>query len=418
MWINLQISLLNFDIYYIIYVIIIGDNMKKQKKDIVEKLSKKIEENKTKVKTKKEQENLNAKNDKQSLFSKILNNKNVKKAIGVIEAIIYIVCIIAVIFANVYAPIYIHMIPLLFILGIVGKLAYDRPIITTVFGFLVSICAVYTSGVKNIPQNLLISAVMAMYIALGELCAFSFKKSYEYLKKKSKRISKRGVFTYCICIIIFFVSIGLYNYTNSNYFVFKKNSQRLNEYLNTNYNDKEFEIVDAKYNFIGQKSFVYEVKDKNVGRSYKFIVSLDEKYQIDDGYIKFQNANREKKANEKLITYFKNNNLKEKYPNIKIGVLLNEVDNLELEILKEVEDVTDENTLEFSKQVAGVLNDIKYFEYFNEFEQIIINLKDKQNVTESLISYLFIERYLDNESLDITKDYDYIYQSLNVEYID
>lgn len=408
--------------------------MGKQKKDIVEKLNKKIEENKKYIKDKEEKEQKNKidetkKGEKSEIVdeknikeknkkSKGIKNKTLKRVLEFVEAFVYIICIIVVIFANLYGPIYIQMIPLLFILGIVGKLVYDRPVITTVFGMLVAICAVYITGVKDISQNLIISAWAATYIALGEVCGLLVKKSYKYMKKKTKRTSIKAILSYFLLVVIFVVSLGIYDYTNSNYFELEKSRQRLNEYLAKNYDEKEFEIVDINYNFLGEKSFTFELKEKEEDRVYEFIVSKDEKFEISDGYIKFETANKEKNANEKLIKFLKDNKLNEKYKNVKVGVMLNEIDNFELEIIKEEETITEENTLEFSKQIALVINDVRDFEYFKDFEQIIISLRCKDDSSKNLTSYLYTERYLNNSDLDITKDYEYIKKALNVEYID
>lgn len=403
--------------------------MGKQKKDIVQKLNKKIEESKKSLDVKKKEnekkenlkENKNIKNnnsDNNSKKEQKIKNKTLKRVLEFTEAFIYIICIIVVIFANFYAPIYVQMIPLLFILGIVGKIVYDRPITTTVFGMLVAICAVYTTGVKNILQILLISGCMAIYIALGEVCGVVLKKSYLFFKKKSKRLTKKAIFFYFVLVITFSVSLVVYNYTNSNFFELNKVKQRLYSYFSENYTNKNFEIVDINYNYLGEKSFSFKVKEKSNERVYEFIVSKDEKFDIVDGYIKHEKANKEKNANEKLIRFFRENTLNEKYKDIEVGIKLNEVDNFELEIIKEEENITDENTLEFAKKVAFVLNDIKEFEYFKEFEQIIISLRSKENSNKNLTSYLYIERYLNNNFLDITKDYEYIKKALDVEYID
>ena len=102
---------------------------------------------------------------------------------------------------------------------------------------------------------------------------------------------------------------------------------------------------------------------------------------------------------------------------MKLKLKLNETDNLEFEITKEVEKVDEDSVLEFSKRVASVISDVKKFEYFRKLEQIRISLKNVKNVNETLTSYLYIDRYLNNDNLSIEKDYSYIQKSLNEEYI-
>lgn len=387
--------------------------MSKQKKDIVQQLNKKIEKTKGKIEKKnKKLEIREAKINEKSKKSKILKN-----IVGYIEAIIYITCIIAVIFANLYGSIYIQMIPMLFVLGIVGKIAYNRPVSTTIFGMVVAVCALYITGVTGIYQNLLLSFCMAIYIALGEICAYIFEKLIKYIKNKKDRFGKKTVFSFCFLVITLTVTLSIHNYTNSNIFEYRNVKKRLENYFVENYKDKNFKITSVKYNFLGEKTFNFDVREIPDTRIYNFVVSKSEKFEIEDGYLKYEKANKEKNANAKLIKYLKDNNLNEKYKDMKLQMKLNEIDNFEFEIIKDVETINEDNVLEFSKKVALVINDLKNFEYFKQLEQIVISLKNTKNTNETLTSYLYIERYLNNDNLNIEKDYIYIQKSLNEEYI-
>lgn len=389
--------------------------MKKQKKDIVKKLSKKIE--KTKVNIKSKEEKQRKKEEKQQKRKK---NKVLIKTIELVETIVYILAIIIAIFANLYGNIYIQMIPILFILGIVGKIVFNRPVTTTVFGMIVAVCAVYITGIRSIPKNLIISSWMAAYIALGELCAFAFSKSWYYIKKK-KSSSKEACGSYLLLIITLIVSIGVYNYTNSNIFDLQKARKRLDNYLVQNYSDSMFRVSNVRYNFLGEKSFEFYMENIKDGKIYNFLVSKDEKYDIDDGYNKLRNINKEKNINENLIKYFTDNKLNEKYEGIKVSIELNEVDNFEFKVLKEVskdgEDINDDDILKFSKEIAMLIKDLKNFEYLKNFQQIIISIKNKENTSQNITSYLNIEKFFKDNSFTMEHDYEYIKNALNVEYI-
>ncbi len=389
--------------------------MKKQKKDIVKKLSKKIE--KTKVNIKSKEEKQRKKEEKQQKRKK---NKVLIKTIELVETIVYILAIIIAIFANLYGNIYIQMIPILFILGIVGKIVFNRPVTTTVFGMIVAVCAVYITGIRSIPKNLIISSWMAAYIALGELCAFAFSKSWYYIKKK-KSSSKEACGSYLLLIITLIVSIGVYNYTNSNIFDLQKARKRLDNYLVQNYSDSMFRVSNVRYNFLGEKSFEFYMENIKDGKIYNFLVSKDEKYDIDDGYNKLRNINKEKNINENLIKYFTDNKLNEKYEGIKVSIELNEVDNFEFKVLKEVskdgEDINDDDILKFSKEIAMLIKDLKNFEYLKNFQQIIISIKNNENTSQNITSYLNIEKFFKDNSFTMEHDYEYIKNALNVEYI-
>lgn len=389
--------------------------MKKQKKDIVKKLSKKIE--KTKVNIKSKEQKQRKKEEKQQKRKK---NKVLIKTIELVETIVYILAIIIAIFANLYGNIYIQMIPILFILGIVGKIVFNRPVTTTVFGMIVAVCAVYITGIRSIPKNLIISSWMAAYIALGELCAFAFSKSWYYIKKK-KSSSKEACGSYLLLIITLIVSIGVYNYTNSNIFDLQKARKRLDNYLVQNYSDSMFRVSNVRYNFLGEKSFKFYMENIKDGKIYNFLVSKDEKYDIDDGYNKLRNINKEKNINENLIKYFTDNKLNEKYEGIKVSIELNEVDNFEFKVLKEVskdgEDINDDDILKYSKEIAMLINDLKNFEYLKNFQQIIISIKNNENTSQNITSYLNIEKFFKDNSFTMEHDYEYIKNALNVEYI-
>ena len=78
-----------------------------------------------------------------------------KNIIKYIEAIIYILAIIVGIFACNSGPIYIKMLPILFILGFVGRIIFDRPVMTTIFGIVTAICIIRVTNNISIKENIL-----------------------------------------------------------------------------------------------------------------------------------------------------------------------------------------------------------------------------------------------------------------------
>lgn len=391
--------------------------MKKQKKDIVEKLNEDIKKAKETVEKQVDEKKQKKEVDKKKEKNRWLKHKTIKHVVEFLEAIIYIISIIVVIFANLYGPIYIQMIPLLFLLGIVGKLFFDRPVTTTVFGMMVAICVVYTTGIKSISQNLLISGCMAGYIALGEICAFALQKSYVYLKKKKKRFSHKACISYSITLITLIIALTIYHYTNSNIFELNQAKDRLYGYLSQHYEDMTFTIIDAKYHFLGEKAFSFHVKENETKKEYQFVVSKDDKFAIEDGMEKSKIALKEKEANQKLIEYWKEKDLTEAYKDYTIQIKVNEIDNYELEISKKEEEITEEKVLNYAKTVAKIIRDIKEFAYFKDLEHILISLENTKDPTQSLVSYLYVERYLNKGVEKIEQDYPYIQKALNVEYV-
>ena len=100
-----------------------------------------------------------------------------KNTILYIEAIVYILAIIVGVIACDVGPIYIRMLPILFILGFVGRIIFDRPVITTVFGIITALCITKLTNNSNFFDNLFVSLCNGINIALGELFGEFFLKS-------------------------------------------------------------------------------------------------------------------------------------------------------------------------------------------------------------------------------------------------
>ena len=104
---------------------------------------------------------------------KILNNKT----INYIEAIVYICAIIICIFVCNSGPIYIKMLPILFLLGFVGRIIFDRPVVTTIFGIVTSLCIVKLLSNTDFWNNFFLSLCTGLNISLGELFGQYYIKS-------------------------------------------------------------------------------------------------------------------------------------------------------------------------------------------------------------------------------------------------
>lgn len=106
-----------------------------------------------------------------------------KNIIKYIEAIIYILAIIVGIFACNSGPIYIKMLPILFILGFVGRIIFDRPVMTTIFGIVTAICIIRVTNNISIKENIFFSLCDGLNIAMGELCGEYFLRSKNFILK-------------------------------------------------------------------------------------------------------------------------------------------------------------------------------------------------------------------------------------------
>ena len=335
-----------------------------------------------------------------------------KKIISYIESTIYILSIIIVVFANVFGPIWVRMLPLLFMLGIIGKIIFNRPVVTTIFGGIVSICTIYLSGVTNIFENIIASGIFTLYIALGEFCGSKIEIIYGYLIKKKNIKTKE--FTKCVIfsVAIVIVTTIFHNYTDSNLFLYNSCKNRLIKYLEENYPSEEFNIMYTRYNYKSENSFKFNIKELNTNNNYKFIVYIDKNLEIYDGIKKSEISKEEYKMNNEIKKI-----IGEKYQNISIS-LKNIDEEYELNLIKKVESIDKTQILYFSKEVAQIIDLLIENETINNVLYVNISLLDNSDSTNSKISTIYLSKYINNKEENIQQDYLYILNSLKIEYID
>ena len=154
-----------------------------------------------------------------------------KNIIKYIEAIIYILAIIVGIFACNSGPIYIKMLPILFILGFVGRIIFDRPVMTTIFGIVTAICIIRVTNNISTKENIFFSLCDGLNIAMGELCGEYFLRSKKFYAKKKKLKNKGVLSTYLMTFVIFIFAILLHIFTNGNYVSYFKARSSLYDYF-------------------------------------------------------------------------------------------------------------------------------------------------------------------------------------------
>lgn len=331
-----------------------------------------------------------------------------KRTISYIEAIVYILAIIVAIFACDCGPIYIKMLPLLFVLGFVGSIIFDRPVVTTVFGVITALCIVKLTSNVSFFDNLFISLCNGLNIALGELFGEYFMKSRKLFIKKKKLKSKGVLKTYILSVVILIVSIGVHLYTSGDYISYFKARSSLFSYLSENYQNQEFKVYDCEYNFYKTKSYTFEMRNISKNVNTNFIVLRDNDYAVYDEYKFTVQSQNNTKLNFEFYNFMKNidTNL-----DVKIGYL--ESGDVKLLITKQADSVNESVTNEFVTEVNMLLSDLENFSRYNDIKIVEVSVIDKTNKKNSLVSDFLME--------DIKKSqntYEYILNSLTIEFID
>lgn len=351
-----------------------------------------------------------------------LKIKLTKKQKAYIEGIVYIIAIIVVIFAKVYGSIYFSLLPLLVILGIVGKVFFDRGVVTTIFGIITSLCVVYTKGSFTLVENVIYSLVIGLDIAMGELLGEYLKKSYTILKKRrnnEKKITKKQRKTYILTSLLFILTAFVNTYTNGSIFSYNKAYKSLINYLNENFKDTaNYKVINCKYSFGIMRGYNFNVLNKEEGYITRYSIYLKDLNFVKDEYKQVTSTNNKINKSKEFNEFLVKNDLIEKYKDIKIG--LNCIDSLKVEISleKEVDNVNEETKKEFSKQVVNFLEDIKEFNDYSKIEDVLLSINQKNNEKNSAISNVYLEGYNKNVKEGKEESYIYILKSLSIEYID
>lgn len=345
-----------------------------------------------------------------------------KKQLEYIEAVIYILAVIIVIFCKVYGSIYFNFIPLLVILGVVGSLIFKRGVVTTVFGLVVSICIVYTKGNMDLLKNILYSSLIALDIAMGELLGEYLHKSYKKIKESKKRknkFTKKTVKVYLITLGIFVLTILVNNYTNGNVIEYNICKKTLYDYLEKNYGEKEnFELISSPYSVGIDSYYNFIVLDKENDDIKILKIYLKDKHKVEDEYKQVNIEKNNSNEKENIIKYLTDNNYLEKYNDLQIDVEYEKKDYIRIKINKEVEVINDENQEIFAKQIVEFLNDIKKYENYNNIKELLLSITNKNNENDIVISNIFIDGYENNLESNKEIPYLYILKSLSIEFID
>lgn len=345
-----------------------------------------------------------------------------KKQKEYIESIIYIAAIVIIIFCKIYGTVYFSFIPLLLILGIVGKVLFKREVVTTVFGILVSLCMVYLKGELSLLGNISYSMLIGINIAMGELLGGYLVKSYRQIKKdkiKKNKLPRKSLKLYITTFGVLIVTLIVNNYTNGNIFEYKKCKESVYNYLNENYkeNDK-FKIMNVTFSAGLNSNYAFNILNTEDDSLSRFVIYLNNKDLVKDEYKERILAKNRNIALEELQKYMKNNNYVEKYNDITIDLKYIDTEHIELKLESKVESIDDTQKEVFSRQVVNILEDIKEYKYYGKIEEVLLNIIDVNDEKENQASNILMEGYHKCIEKNQEEPYIYILKSLSIEFID
>lgn len=320
-----------------------------------------------------------------------INNKNSinDKLVSYIEGVSYAIIIMLVIFLNNYGMIYIRMVPLLFLLGLSGNLVFNRPILTSIFGSIVSFCIIYIQGNISLTSNIINSVSVLVLIGMGEILGYFLKLIYFDFKAKIKLSKFKKYIIYFFSILCVIIPIFLNAYINGNFLNLFKSQKVLYSYLNTQYSrNDEFSIVDVKYTFLNNSAYVFSMKnnyDNSQNNIYNFIVYSNNK--IEDTYNQKLVEKNNNLIEDKLNEYIEKNNMSKKYDGYNINIEYRDSNVLALMIKKKVDELDDNTVLDFSKNIVNIIADFKDFSEYDNLTQLEVNigLKDSSNNLQSIV---------------------------------
>jgi hypothetical protein len=297
-----------------------------------------------------------------------------EKYFGYIEGFIYILFTMVVIFTNIAGPIIIKTLPFVFILGIVGRTIFNRPIITCVFGFLVSMCTIFMLGTYSFTYILMYSLFCFICILIGEVEGMYLVKIFGSESRNSSKRKSKDIIGF---ILIGLAGIYLNNYVNGNIYSYLECRKIAENYISLNYpNSNNVNIENGRYVFGKYNYYSFDIKniDSNDENTYNFAVYLDNK--VIDGY----KNNRLLLNSESLKNKFKRDIDLSSYINFNFNIEYSDLqNNIIVYITKSVDKINPDELNRFAEDVNNILDDISAFDEFTSISKLNICIEDENN---------------------------------------
>lgn len=320
------------------------------------------------------------------------------------EGLIYSIVIVIAAYFTIYGGLFVKMIPMLFILGIIGRCIFDKPKTTLLLGSIAILLTGYMVQFK-IDLNLILTTIYSgILIALGLKVGKLIRTLYKAHKLRAFIGYNRRTMINFSLIILTVVAIFLNSIVNSNpiQYIFAKN--KTDKYIRQTYGDVKYKVESVSYNIKNKGGYTFNVNidDKKVILVHRTLSS------IEDTNLQERKDDVSRIENENLSIWKQNNNIDE-------TILLNAIYNYSKVSLNP-------DLLEISIETSLEYRDI------NLREEKILNIIDCINKLSTFKDYgkiTNIKLNIDNKSMSINKEKinegitkEYIENGLEIEYLD
>ena len=342
-----------------------------------------------------------------------MESKSKKVALKYLEGFVYCFLLLVSVMLCISGNTYIKMIPIAFISGLIGQIMFGKKAMTSMFSCIIAIVLSQLKTPALLNQNIISTVVITVLSLVGELCGYGLKKLVHLLKlKSSKRREKEKIKNYILCSVTIIIGIVINSIVNGNPISYIRCKNNLKNYLATQYSSgSRFEIFSVRYSLSERAKYTFYTEDvSNNNEIGKFVVFLDDTQIIQDDY-------KEKVLTSKIqeITkYLKELDLNE---NIVVSVGIDETEELTLNIFKKVDEITQQNVDDFSKEIVDLVDKARVAKYFEEIKQMKIVLECLQNQKDNLATYIYMDGYNEMKQKNEENAVDYIKRALNIEYI-
>lgn len=339
-------------------------------------------------------------------------NNNVLKRY--IEAVIYCVLLVVGILLCVSNNIFVKMIPIAYIMGILGQIVFGKKFMTSFFSFILAIILLQIKAPSDLIANLTAAFHITLCCLIGEIFGWSLKIAFNLFNaKKGKKKIKQKIKYVAICVITLISGLILNSVVNGDYITYFKAKKTLYNYFVKEYSSSSrFELISSKYIVSTNERYVFYTKDiLNNDEIGRFTIYLEDSNVVQDEY-------KEQIFNQ--ISTNLNNNLKniEEIKDTKVEIMYDDANTLTISFEKKIEEINRQHIEQYAKDISEYIDNIQNFENADKIEQMKIVLESETNSKDSLASYIYMNGYKEMLNNENEEPYQYIMRALNIEYFD